>query len=655
MPDRKIRELINFIRTDYTKYSKTFTVTEIVKILKKLSDVYYNTEENLVPDVVYDDLKELLEKKDFENPFLSEVGAPIKGTKEKVKLPFGMGSLTKIKPETGDLEKWEKKYKGPFIISDKLDGVSAQLYKDKKGNTFLYTRGNGTEGQDISHLIPYFVDKDILNDLEKETSVRGELIMSKANFEKVSSYMKNSRNAVAGLVNSKTVDAKIAKLTEFITYSVLSPKMKQSKQIKTLEDYGFKVVTNTKMTKMTNDKLKEYLMKRKEKTDYEMDGIVCVDDSGVYEQTDAYPDHAFAFKMMLDNQVAIAEVVEVEWNVSKNWLIKPRVKIVPVDLTGTTVTYATGHNAKFISDSKLGPGAKIKIVRSGDVIPYILEIIKGAKTAQMPSFKYKWNETEVDIIADKNDKTAAKTVNLKLLVHFFSTMGVKYLAEGILSKFVDTGIDSVAKILKAKPKDFKDIEGLGDKSIKKIYDEISRAFNEVELPIFMYASHEFGRGMGSRVLEDVLAIHPQILMETNTEKELFEKIQKVPNFAEKRAKLFVENFMNFKKFYEEIGKIIDLTRFEIINTDNLDSDSDNDSEDKLFAKQKIVFTQVRDTDIEKFIKKNGGQVMSDVSSNTTILIHKDGADISKGKLQKASKIKTILLISLSEFKKKYNI
>ena len=60
------------------------------------------------------------------------------------------------------------------------------------------------------------------------------LIISKKNFEKIS-YMKNARNAVSGLVNSKTVDMKIAKLTDFVTYAVLHPRDLQSNQMKMIE------------------------------------------------------------------------------------------------------------------------------------------------------------------------------------------------------------------------------------------------------------------------------------------------------------------------------------------------------------------------------------------------------------------------------------
>lgn len=664
MSTRSITDLIKYVTTDYKKYAKTFTVSELVKILKKLSDSYYNTDTNLVSDEIYDNLKDLLESKDPEHPYLSEIGAPIKGTKTKVKLPYEMGSLTKIKPSTGDLEKWIVKYEGPYILSDKLDGASAQLYKNNNGKLFLYSRGDGNEGQDISHLISKFFEAELLDNLPKGTSVRGELIITKKNFSKISSYMKNARNAVAGLVNSKTVDRKIAHLTDFVSYGILYPKYNQKKQMELLKTYGFNVVKYEIVKKISDNIFETYLLERKKKSLYEMDGIVCVDNSKIYEQTGGHPDHMFAFKMVLDDQTTIATVVEVEWNVSMDGFLKPRIKIEPVDLMGTTVTYATGHNAKFIVDGKIGPNAQIKIIRSGDVIPYVLEIVKPAKSPQMPPFKCKWNDTNVDLIIDEKNEKLGNAIKLKLLVHFTSTMGIKFLGKGILEKFINNKIDTVAKILKTKPKDLEKIDGLGEKSIKKIYEEIDRAFDEVELATLMDASHKFGRGMGTRKMEEVLNKYPHILSEENSEDELIEKILLVPGFAERSAKLFAKNFKEFKKFFDELAKIRDMNRFilaksNITSSDSdsdsdADSDSESDSDNNKLEGEKIVFTQIRDPSLEKFIKKNGGKVTTSVTGNTTLVVHKDGADISKGKIQEAIK-KGIKTMSISEFKKKFNM
>ena len=106
-------------------YVKDIDSKKLAKILRDLSLVYYNTGETLVSDEVFDYLKDHLEKIDPINDFLNEVGAPI-DSKEKVKLPYPMGSLDKIKPSTQELDKWKIDFKGPYVISDKLDGISAQ-------------------------------------------------------------------------------------------------------------------------------------------------------------------------------------------------------------------------------------------------------------------------------------------------------------------------------------------------------------------------------------------------------------------------------------------------------------------------------------------------------------------------------------------------
>ena len=77
---------------------------------------------------------------------------------------------------------------------------------------------------------------------------------------------------------------------------------------------------------------------------YEIDGIIVCNDA-VYARTSGNPKHAFAFKMVLSDQIAEAHVVDVLWSASKDGYLKPRVQIEPVVLGGVTITYATGFNA----------------------------------------------------------------------------------------------------------------------------------------------------------------------------------------------------------------------------------------------------------------------------------------------------------------------
>ena len=188
---------------DLSKYVQNLDSKKLEKILRDLSSEYYNKGISLVSDEIFDYLKETLQELDPLNDYLNEIGAPV-NEKEKVKLPYSMGSLDKIKPSTNELEKWKKTYTGPYVISDKLDGISAQLYITKKENK-LYTRGDGEYGQDISYLIEYLFDVSKFPKDNLPISIRGELILSKKNFEKVKDKFKNARNAVAGYVNSKKI------------------------------------------------------------------------------------------------------------------------------------------------------------------------------------------------------------------------------------------------------------------------------------------------------------------------------------------------------------------------------------------------------------------------------------------------------------------
>ena len=145
------KDLVKLLKDPYNFATKV-SIVLLEKLLRKLSISYYNTGKSIVSDEIFDILKDVLEKRDPKNPFLKEVGAPI--SKDKVKLPYIMPSLDKIKPSTNALEKWKNKFKGPYTTSDKLDGVSALLVFNKDGQ-MLYTRGDGKKGQNISHLMSF--------------------------------------------------------------------------------------------------------------------------------------------------------------------------------------------------------------------------------------------------------------------------------------------------------------------------------------------------------------------------------------------------------------------------------------------------------------------------------------------------------------------
>ena len=174
----------NLIKDPYT-YGNKLSVKKLAEVIEYANYKYHNSKE-VFSDEIYDILRQLLIKRDPNNFVLQDVGAPV-STDDKVNLPFWMGSMDKIKPDTSALNNYLKKYNGPYNISDKLDGTSGMFhyFKDKNGwKTRLYTRGNGKVGRDISHLIPYLFPEIKKKIPKKEICLRGEIIMSKENFKK---------------------------------------------------------------------------------------------------------------------------------------------------------------------------------------------------------------------------------------------------------------------------------------------------------------------------------------------------------------------------------------------------------------------------------------------------------------------------------------
>ena len=109
--------------------------------------------------------------------------------------------------------------------------------------------------------------------------------------------------------------------------------------------------------------------------------------------------------------------MNVLWSPSKDGYLKPRIQIEPVVLGGAKIEYATAFNAAFVEEKKLGIGSLVKLVRSGDVIPHIMDVIEPAEKAKMPDVAYKWNDTHVDIILE--DAEQDETVKEKNIVGFF--------------------------------------------------------------------------------------------------------------------------------------------------------------------------------------------------------------------------------------------
>ena len=609
-------------------YLETQTKDQIATLLKHASSKYYEGSP-VITDDIFDIVKDYLEKKDPSNPVLKEIGAP---TVSKVKLPYWMGSLDKIRDDEKGLDKWKTKHSGSVIISDKLDGNSALLDYSGK-NIKMYSRGDGYEGQDISHLIPY------IQGVPKTTSanaVRGELIISKSSWEKLKHKGANARNSVAGVMHSKSPDKELAAAIEFVAYEQLDPRVNISEGLTKLKKDGFIVVHNEEKTvsSLNMESLSEILMKRRKDSPYEVDGIVVFHDGEHNQVKGKNPSYAFGFKSILTHEEAEVIVKEVEWTASKDGYLKPLLHFDPVSLAGASIQKATGFNAKYIETHKLGPGSRIVIIRSGDVIPHVVRILTPSATGKpsFPSGDYIWNESHVDIVL--KDKAADETVAIKNMTYFATTLDMKGVGQGIIERLYKNGITTIKKLVNTKVEDLVKMEGFQKKSAEKVVAEIASSIAKADCLAFMDASNLFGRSIGTKKLKLILSKFPKIFTGYVPSEEELSSIDGVGSVT---GKQFLEGLPQFFSFMKEAGIPCIAPVEEKVEGNALNIT--------------VVFTGVRDKELEALIESRGGKVSTSVSKNTTVVVAKDPNEDS-------AKIKTakglgLPVVTIEKFKKDY--
>ena len=623
-----ILDLINNFKLNGISVLEQANETQLANIIREASKLYYNSEP-VLSDNQYDIVKDFIQQKYPSNPISAEIGAPIE--RNKAVLPFFMGSMDKIKPDTGALISWTNKYKGPYIISCKLDGVSG-LYTTDGPVPKLYTRGNGTVGQDVSHFIPY-----LKLPKTKGIVIRGEFIVLKSIFDtKYKGDFANPRNMVAGIINQKTIDKRIQDVS-FVAYETIKPIMKPSDQMRFISSLNVDCVLNLSVPTISNEYLSDLLVEWREKYQYEIDGIIVIDDK-IYERKTGNPEHAFAFKMVLSDQIAEAKVVDVIWTPSKDGYLKPRVRIEPIQLGGVKIEYATGFNASFIQDNKIGIGSIIEIIRSGDVIPHIKKVTMAAEQPKMPSVPFKWNDTHVDIMLENIDSD--ETVREKNITGFFKGIEVEGLSSGNIARIINTGFDTVPKIIDMSIDDFLTVEGFKIKMATKLFEGIKEKLQGASIITLMAASNIFGRGFSETKIELIMNDYPDILLSQESVSEKVNRVSKIKGMALKTAEGFVSKIDEFVKFMYECG-----LEDKLVSTTTSTSKKINPL-NPLFEKT-IVMTGFRNKEIEQKIKDMGAKLGSSVSKNTFLVLVKN-LDEDTGKAIEAKNL-GIKLMTPEEF------
>ena len=637
------KKKITEFKSNPKDFLKNLNTTELIDFIQELNYAYYIDGISLVNDELYDFTKEELRKRDPNHPLLKEVGVSKTG---KTKLPSYMGSMDKIKNNEKELNNWIKKYNNEngYVLSDKLDGISG-LLQHIDGETKLYTRGDGYYGQNITHLIKFINNIPDLTDSKEEITVRGELIITKGNFKKIKTEdntIKNVRNAVAGIFNSKKPNLKIAKYIDFVAYECIKPdKLEPKKQIKKLKKLGFKSAYAVSTNNINNKLLSNTLVDRRDNSEYDIDGIIVAHNKYHKRIDGENPKYAFAFKSIITSKRAEVLVLKVEWNLTKDDYLQPIVHFEPVEIDGVTIEKATGFNAKFIKDNKIAPGSIIVIIRSGDVIPKIEEIIKESEEPSMPTeYKWKWNETNVEILLDDTqlDDKIVNEKNFKELENFVLKIKFDKIGPGIVKKLFDSGINTIDKFLGVSKEELLKVPSIKEKTADNILKSIKNSMENLDCITLMSASNKLGRGFASKKIKLIVNEYPDIV--NKNMKPTVEDLIKIKGIEKKTAEKFVNNFDNYLEFIK-INKI-KCTYKKVKQNSN----------EKIKFK-KIVFTGFRSKELEEYIENNEGKLQDSISKNTDLLVIKD-KDTSGSKVNKAKEL-NIKIITKKDFETEYNI
>ena len=359
----------------------TMTTTELKTEIIKYNAAYRNglpsiTDEQY--DMLLEDLKSMVpenEYKAFRETLMEKDG--------KIVHPYAMGSLSKFKyEEPENLKAWlESHIHTGLNVSAKVDGISCRLHYSNGKLESATTRGDGRKGEDISDKIKHVNHIPAEINLVGEVDIRGELVILEKDFEDLADKFANPRNATAGIMNRKDWSEDQISKVSFVAYTIFGDKFTKKEQFEQLEANGFytawnKTITPTEIYTKTaksfdqfNDELRSYV---KQMFPYGTDGIVLSDDDYRNENV-LIPENQIAFKV--NESIADSTVIGIEWTgPSKDGKFVPVALLDPVELAGTIVSKASLYNVDFVTKHQVLPGSSVKVLKSGEIIPKIIEV-----------------------------------------------------------------------------------------------------------------------------------------------------------------------------------------------------------------------------------------------------------------------------------------
>lgn len=647
---------------------------------------YYILSDPLISDFEYDVLYKQLEALEKENPDLIVADSPTqrvgKGlTKEfpTVQHLVPMLSLDNSY-NSEDLVDFDRRAREltkldviEYCVEPKFDGASISLVYENDQLVRGATRGDGVHGDDITPNIKQIRTIPLsarFSDYGLQTvEIRGEVLINKDNFKKFNDGLveqglpplANPRNAASGTLRIKDpLEVRRRKLETF-TYQISYYTLKDqnanepathSSSLELLWELGFRSPNKEKKVLKGIQAVIDYCNEFEAKRDdlpYEIDGMVVkVNSFELHDRmgmTTHHPRWAIAFKFKA--RQATSKLVRVEYQVGRTGNIGPVAKLEPVAIGGVTVSSVSLFNEDVIKEKDLRIGDTVLVERAGDVIPYIVKpLIELRDGSERPIEFPKVCPACGDELYQAEEEAAWRCTNincsaqvLERLMHFASkdAMDIRGLGDANIRKFYELGLlRSIPQVYQLDFSAIAQLEGFGKKSIDNLQTAIENSKSQpLHRLLFALGIRYVGETMAKTLAHAVA----HLLELKNFDEAALQNLEDVgPKVAGSIVQFFAndDNILMLKEL-ETLGLQLKNDKKQYASEGNLEGLS-------------FLFTgtlaKLKRSEAEEMVEKNGGKIVSGVSSKLNYLVVGEDAG---SKLEKAKKIASIKIISEDDF------
>ena len=482
------------------------TLAEKKVAYQKAKDAYYNSEDgkSFLTDAQFDKLEDSIRAEAPNWVGLKKTG--IIGKKKPVTLLVPMPSLTKCKAHEREahkhvarLNKFDPSLK---VVMEKLDGASVLAHYDGGKFVSLTTRGDGITGQDITFLAKYCATLPQTIRRKTPTTIRMEAVLTKADFKKWhTSEAVSARAAVSGALN-RTDASTMLNHIHFVALRLMEEDTPLGVGLDLLNQFGFICVRFKAMRYCTDEELTSQLEHWRKTSHYECDGIVVHANSAPLPVDDSKPKYAFAYKLdeATDN-APLTTIVDVVWKKSAFNVLVPKAIVLAVDFDGVTVKQVALHNYAWAVANQCGIGAKVRIIRSGDIIPKIVKVESGKPITKPKNF----GDTKFDgsnlICLDTTDN------HKELLQRFFTQTGLDGFGPALATAMAEVNTPTWAVCRMTTPKHWGDYVA-SEKMGAKLAKGVKALVEHITLDVAISASGIFDKGVGKTRIRSLIAANP---------------------------------------------------------------------------------------------------------------------------------------------------